>query len=164
MYEEGTMLEIRPRTIMLMQKSAQIVFNMLHRLSQETATTLRDPNDGDKGWTALEVLCHLRDYEEIFYERAQRMLAEDNPALVHYDHEALVVERSYNRQNLAEVLEDYLARRRRAVALYESLDGGGWERPGIHPERGQFTVLDQAFQLGWHDNVHIEQLTRILAQ
>lgn len=36
------------------------------------------------------------------------------------------------------------------------------ERAGIHPKRGHFTMTDAVIQVGHHDCMHLEQITRIL--
>jgi hypothetical protein len=155
-------VDIRERHLRLMQHTLAILGHVLEHISQETAITLRDQNDGPKGWTALEVLCHLRDYDQIFQQRTQMMLDQDYPQLPGYDHEALAIERRYNEQNLHWVLTDLQASRKRVVEFFQSLPSTQWERAGVHPERGHFSMTDACIQVGTHDALHIEQITRIL--
>jgi hypothetical protein len=54
--------------------------------------------------------------------------------------------------------------RARFVALFEDLTAEQWNRAGIHPERGHFTLLDALIQVGTHDVTHLEQITRIIAE
>lgn len=157
------LIDLRKRHITLMQHTLAILNNILINVSQETATTLRDPNDGDKGWTTLEVLCHLRDYDEIFYQRAVMIQQLDQPQLPGYDHEALAVERRYNEQDLRQVLSDLMRSRGRFIEFFQGLSDADWARAGIHPERGHFTMTDACVQVGTHEALHIEQITRILA-
>lgn len=152
---------VRTRHITLMQKTCATLGSVLTHVSQEQATTLRD---GPDGWTVLEVVCHLRDYDDIFYERTLMMRDQDSPDLPGYDHEALVVERNYNAQNLEEVYTTLAQSRQRFVAFFEGLNETQWEKTGIHPERGPVTMLDALIQVGHHDANHIEQITRILTQ
>lgn len=148
--------------IRLMQYSLATLEFMLADVSQHVATTRRDPSDGDKGWTVLEVVCHLRDFDRIFRSRARQMLAESEPALQGYDHERMAVEFHYNDQDLRTALAELHLSRMETAALFEELQGEQWERSGIHPERGRFTMDDALMQVGLHDMLHIEQITRIL--
>lgn len=148
--------------IALMQRSLQTVGNLVANLDQELATTLRDPNDGDKGWTILEILCHLRDFDEFYQQRIQMMLTSDYPHLPAYDHEQLAIERQYNEQDLQQVYAALVASRTRFVQLSQGLSDEQWRRAGVHPHRGYFSMLDACMQVGPHDNIHIEQITRIL--
>ena len=152
----------RASHIRLMFNTRAVLTYILEAVDQEIATTRRDPNDGDKGWTTLEVLCHLRDYDRIFLDRARLMLAEADPPLPGYDHERLAIERRYNGQELAVVLADLQTSRAEFIAFFEVLDGAQWQRAGIHPERGRFTMDDALMQVGQHDAIHLEQITRIL--
>jgi len=152
----------RASHIRLMFNTLAVLTYLLRDVDPVTATTLRDPNDGDKGWTTLEVLCHLRDYDRIFLDRARLIVAETDPQLPGYDHERLAVERRYNEQDLAVVLADLQASRTEFIAFFEGLDGAHWQRAGIHPERGRFTMDDALMQVGQHDAIHLEQITRIL--
>lgn len=152
----------RKSHIRLMFNTLAVLSYILEDVDPARATTLRDPNDGDKGWTTLEVLCHLRDYDRIFLDRARLMVAEPNPHLPGYDHEKLAVERRYNEQDPAAVLAELQASRAEFIAFFEALDGAQWQRAGIHPERGRFTMDDALMQVGQHDAIHLEQITRIL--
>ncbi|MFO7634858.1 MAG: DinB family protein [Caldilinea sp.] len=148
--------------IRLMRHSLAILEFMLADVSQQVATTRRDPNDGDKGWTALEVVCHLRDFDRIFRSRARRMLAESEPRLEGYDHERMAVEFRYNDQNLRTALVELRASRVETADFFEALRDEQWQDSGVHPERGRFTMDDALMQVGLHDVLHIEQITRIL--
>ncbi len=128
-------------------------------LTQEQATTLRD---GENGWNTVEILCHLRDFDHIFRERAQRILAEQEPSLAPVDHEALVSEREYGKQELQAVLAQLRQSREATLAFFEGLADADWSRAGLHPERGRFSLDDALLQVVTHDADHTEQLTRVL--
>ena len=152
----------RTNHIRLMRDTLAILEYILADVSQRTATTRRDPNDGDKGWTVTEVVCHLRDFDGIFLARARRIVAERDPALTGYDHEQLAVEGRYNEQELRVVLDDLRRSRTEFVTFFQGLDADAWNRAGIHAERGRFTLDDALMQVGLHDALHLEQITRIL--
>lgn len=155
------LVEIRRRQMGAMQKMADIMGNVLKNVTEEQAKTLRD---GLEGWTVLEVLCHVRDFDGYFRHRARMMLNQDHPELPAYDHEALAVENKYNEQDFAYVFETYLDSRRKTSEFFEALTDEQWERTGIHPERGHFTMTDAVLQVSAHDADHLEQITRILEQ
>jgi hypothetical protein len=98
---------VQQRYLTLMQNTVATLGHVLKHVTPQQATTLRD---GPQGWTVLEVVCHLRDYDEIFYQRAIMTLEQDNPTLPAYDQEALAVERAYNQQNLEQAYADLAAR------------------------------------------------------
>lgn len=154
--------KVQLRAIYLMGKSVKLLQNLLHNVSQTDVTTFRDPNDGVKGWTVLEVVCHLRDFEEVIRLRIQMLSTEDNPRFPIWDHDALVTEKAYNQQDLQEVLQTLLKSRRALQDTFTGLPAELWERTGVHPEYGDYSMTDVALQVGWHDVNHMEQITRIL--
>ena len=153
--------DIRRRHIWLMRTTAKTIGHFLQGISHEDATQLRD---GENGWTVLEVICHLRDFDGFFRHRAQMMLAQDCPELPAYDHEAIAIERRYNEGNLQDAYAELLASRHETVDLFKQLTPEQWVRTGIHPERGLFTMLDAVIQVGFHDSDHLEQMTRIMIE
>lgn len=154
--------KVQLRSIYLMGKSVKLLQNLLQSVSQSDATTLRDPNDGEKGWTVLEVLCHLRDFEDVVRLRIQMLREEENPRFPVWNHDALVIEKAYNQQDKAEVLQSLLKSRKALQEHFTVLPTDMWERSGIHPEYGDYSMTDVALQVGWHDVNHLEQITRIL--
>lgn len=158
-----TLVQVQNRHIHLMQTTALTLGHIVGKLNEQDACTWRDQNDAPKGWTVLEVLCHIRDFDGFFRHRAEMMLRKDKPRLPAYDHEALALEHAYNQQNLARVFDELQSSRRETVAFFEALDEAGWQKTGIHPERGPFSMLDAVMQVGLHDIMHLEQITRIIA-
>ncbi len=160
----GLMTKVRTRQISMMYKTCATVGNILKTISQEDATTMRDLNDGDKGWTVLEVLGHLADYDSYFYQRAVMILEQVYPQLPAYDPEALAIEHAYNAQDMDAVYARLYESRQRFIEFFNNLNDEQWNRAGVHPEKGHFTLTDAVMQVSSHDIGHIEQITRILAQ
>jgi len=160
----SNMQKVRTRHINLMEKTLQILDNMMSDVSQEIATTLCDLSDAPNGWTTVEVVCHLRDFDKVFHSRAQMMVDQEEPKLPAYDHEEMAVEGNYSEQSLSAALDALRASRAEFVAFYRGLSDAEWERSGVHPESGQFSLTDSVMQVGHHDVMHIEQIVRILGQ
>jgi uncharacterized damage-inducible protein DinB len=152
---------IRDWQITQLEKGTQIVESLLADIPVQAMTTYRDSGDG---WTALEVLCHLRDYDEVFLHRATITVEQDNPDLPNPDPDALASERRYNEQDVMDVLATWKERRATYLEYLKARSEDDWERPAKHPRRGPFTLHDQLFLTVWHDTNHIEQMTRILAE
>lgn len=153
--------DLQQRFINMMRQTGETLGHILKNITQEQATTLRD---GPEGWTILEIVCHLRDFDIIFRQRAERILAEDEPELLLVDHEQLVIDNNYAAEELAYVHGAYDESRQATIAFFEGLQEADWARIGIHPSRGRFSLTDAALQVGSHDVNHLEQITRILEQ
>lgn len=152
---------VRQTQLYLMDVTIQTLGHTVALLAPEVTTTLRD---GPDGWTITEVLAHLRDFDGFFRGRAQLMLEQDNPALPSYDHEAIAIASRYNEQDFRTVYAEMVQSRQQTRTLFAALTTAQWERTGVHPEYGQFTLTDAVMQVGIHDALHIEQIGKILAQ
>jgi hypothetical protein len=152
---------IRDKHIALLEKSLATLTHVLRYVTPEQATTYRD---GEDGWTTLEILCHLRDFDAIFYERAQSIMRQDEPHFSSYDPDAMAHERDYNAQSLVDVYAQLAQSRAQMVAFFRGLDDEDWQRVGIHPTNGRMSLLRQLVQAAHHDCDHIEQITRVLLQ
>lgn len=117
---------------------------------------------GDEGWSVVEVICHLRDAEEISLKRMQAMRDQDNPSITGYDQEALARERSYRGQDLHAALAAFTAFRKQYIDELLALDPADWERPGEHSEFGAITLLQHTVHHACHDAIHCAQIARQL--
>jgi uncharacterized damage-inducible protein DinB len=133
---------------------------VLDGVSQKQAQQLRD---GPDGWSILEIMCHIRDYQDIYLERVEGMLQEDDPTFKSYDRFELIKQNDYAHQDLRTIFEDYSSTRNRVIELLNSLDDEQWTRKGFYPNDGpESAVFNIALQLLAHDNDHIEQVMRVL--
>lgn len=154
------MTQVQERHIGAMRLTCEVLSHILCRVSEEQAHELRD---GPAGWSIVEIVCHLRDFDEIFRSRAKLMLSADCPKLPAYDHEAMALERTYQQERLSSACAQLKASRRETIAFFASLTPEQWERDGLHPERDNFTMTDALMQVALHDLDHLEQITRVLA-
>ncbi len=122
-------------------------------------------NPGPGRWSALEVLCHLRDVDrEIFGPRLERLLAEAYPALPDLTTRGWDVARDYRNQSPARALEDWRAARRAVLARLAPLSRTDWDRTGLHPVRGAISVATLARAWAEHDLSHRRQLAETLGE
>lgn len=152
---------LRGWQIQKLQQGLSSIQSIVETTAPDDATTYRD---GGQGWTVLEVMCHLRDFEGLFMERATLTVQQDNPELPFPDPDLLAQMHTYNKQQLTEVYTAWRGRRQELIAFFQARDEADWERPAQHPKRGPFTLTDQLFLCALHDSIHIEQMLRILRE
>ena len=152
---------VRSRLIRGLKQNATVLEGILLGVSQADAA---GSTDGPDGWSVLQIVCHLRDLEEIFNQRVALILAGGNPAYPRIDVEALARERDYAGQDLRAAEAELRAHRRRFVATLERLTPDQWEMTGVHPVYGPQDVERLVFQTAFHDVDHLDQITRCLGR
>lgn len=133
-----------------------------------------------RSWAPKEIVCHLRDVEELFLIRFQTILAVEDPpiltlsappeALARWgiggeighplDPDRWAEERQYSRSDGLEALQAFRRRRREVVSLLDGLDPRQWRRGGIHLARGHMELGEWVASLAGHDDNHLGQLQR----
>ena len=136
-----------------------------------------------RNWSATEIVCHLRDVEELFQGRFHMILAIDEPQILTFsatpsnlspwriggqighplDPDRWTEERQYLRNDAREALAALRRRRTEVLTLLRSLSPAEWQRGGIHLSRGRLPLADWAASLAGHDDNHLDQLQRALA-
>jgi len=143
----------------------------LTRTADELAAAVRGRDDAilsrrpdGKNWAAKEVVCHLRDIEEMFMGRFGLILAMDDPKLA-FDPtmpDRWAEERQYLRNDGEHALGAFRKRRDESLALLRTLTPEQWKRAGVHATRGPLTINDFVTLMAWHDDNHLDQLRRAL--
>lgn len=144
-----------------LRKSVKVIGYVVQHTTQLDATTY---HDGGQGWTALEVMGHLLDFEEVFLQRAKFTVEQDYPELPFPNPDELVRAGNYNSRNLQDVYTAWTQRRETLLRYLDGLNETDWERAGKHPTRGHLTLNSQLLVMVWHDMNHLEQVTHILTE
>ena len=133
-------------------------------------------------WSPTEIVCHLRDVEELFLVRFQTILAVDDPPILTLgatpealaawgiggevghplDPDRWAEDRQYARQDPAGALRAFGRRRREVVTLLDALSPRQWRRAGIHQASGRMDMGEWVASLAGHDDNHLAQLRRTL--
>jgi DinB superfamily len=112
-------------------------------------------------WAPVEIVCHLGDAEELFGQRFQAILTMDDPVLPEVGPgDRWAVERQYRRHDAALALAHFRRRRGESMETLMTLPPDDWQRGGEHPVRGRVTIDMFVALMAWHDDNHVEQLTR----
>ena len=143
---------------------------------QGEAALVRRPDATN--WAAKEVICHLRDTEELFLLRLEMIAALDEPVIpaagmaaralrLKPDGQAAaperwVEDRQYLRNHAGEALDAFRRRREETVEHLHALSPEQWQRGGLHPRQGRMTSGDFVTAMAWHDDNHLDQLRRAL--
>ena len=109
-------------------------------------------------WSILEIACHLRDVEQLFVERYAKMANHDRPALRMMNQDEVAVALKYNEDDPAAAIRDFRALRTETISLLSALASQSWQRIGLHPKRGDFTIAGQADVHVKHDANHLNQI------
>ena len=125
---------------------------------------LRRRPDG-RNWAANEVLCHLRDIEEVYLIRARTIVDNDVEVKTFADPAAIdrmAEQRQYHRSDATEALRAFRWWRDTSLTFLRGLTPAQLRRACIHPSRGRFTIDEFVSMLAAHDDNHLDQLRRAL--
>lgn len=114
-------------------------------------------------WAPVEIVCHLRDNEEWFLQRLQQIMLMDEPLFVRTNPERWASERQYLRNDAAEALVAFRARRDETLAFLAARAPGDLARAGVHSDsRGRRTMDEFVTVIAAHDENHLDQLRRAI--
>jgi uncharacterized damage-inducible protein DinB len=146
------------------------ILSKLQEAQKAVAAIFREASDdlvrrkpAPEKWSMLEILCHLRDVEQLFVERYGKIANHDRPKLRMIDQDALAVKLRYNEDNPALALREFQAFRAETITLLSALAQQSWERIGMHPKRGEFSIAANAVMHVAHDANHVARL-RVLRE
>lgn len=149
---------------------------------QGRTSTVLSRRPETSSWSATEIICHLRDIEELCILRFHTMLAADDPPVFvvgappgdpgrwgiggavpfPLDPDRWVEERQYSRADAGLALAAFDRRRREVLALLGALSPQQWKRGSIHPAHGRVTFEEWTAGMAAHDDSHLDQLRRAL--
>jgi hypothetical protein len=110
-------------------------------------------------WTVLEVIGHVTDAAEIFADRVQRCVDEENPRVSSYDQNAIARERRNNERDPMELSRRLAAAHSRIVQLLQR--PGAAARPGVHSDWGQVDAGHFAAYQADHSHGHTSDLAAL---
>ena len=155
---EDVAKQTREQRVARLTRTADDLASAIRGQSEEALARRPDA----KNWAAKEVVCHLRDTEELFMERFQMILAMDEPKLSGLNPDRWADERQYLRNDVNGALAAFRKRREESLAFLQKLPAESWQRAGVHATRGKFTLEDFVTLMTWHDDNHLDQLERAL--
>ena len=147
------------------ERSRETILRALAAFPDEVARALegRSPEmltrpGRDGNWGVVEIVPHLRDWEELYLDRARAIVEHDRPFLPAYDDDLWPIERDYRGQDPRQVLEHFRELRTRLVDYLRSLPEDAWERIGEHEMYGAITLRWMTDHICDHDQQHFAQM------
>jgi len=109
-------------------------------------------------WNVRQIVCHLGDSEMVLAGRLRSVIAEDNPRLLAFDHDAWSASLNYKTRKISDALDLFRTVRAANYELLKTLPEIAFARKGTHSERGEITLLDLVRGLAEHAEGHAKQI------
>ena len=87
-------------------------------------------------WSALEVVCHISDFELVYADRMKRVVVEERPTLFGGDPDLFAAKLAYGQRDLEEELAVIDSVRKQVVRFLRTLDAAAFDRVGVHCDAG----------------------------
>lgn len=137
------------------------------RIATLTAGLLPDqlratPTDG--GWSANEVLAHLRACADVWGNCIVAIVTQDTPTLRAVDPRTWLRNTDYLEQEFLPSLQAFATQRADLLAVVKPLAPEGWSRTAIVTGAGKVLERTVQFYAQWiarHERTHLKQLQRI---
>jgi hypothetical protein len=117
------------------------------------------------GWSANEVLAHLRACADVWGACIGTMLAEERPALRAVSPRTWIRRTDYREWEFEPSLRAFAAQRAELLTVLERLPHDGWSRVATVTGAGKAlerSLLSYAEQLARHEQPHITQVERLM--
>ncbi len=137
-----------------LQETPKVLASLLHGVSDEILRRKPAPEK----WSMLEITCHLRDAEQLFVERYGKIANQERPGLRMMNQDELAATLKYNEDDPATALREFRTLRLESVAILGALAHQSWQRIGLHPKRGEFSIAAHVDMHASHDTNHLSQI------
>jgi len=140
--------------VSLLEKTPAI----LEMLLRDVPTDILDWKPAVDRWSISEVLGHLLLIEQLYGDRAKRIVVDNNPTLAKYEEpNQFQLRKMPGRQ----YLEDFVALRQAHFFFWHGIPSAAGSRTGVHPEMGSVTLLQLLNELANHDLGHLRQIAEL---
>ena len=116
------------------------------------------------GWTALQVVGHMRDAAIVYSARFRWMVFDDNPVLPNYDENNWVAAARDEPGDVPAILGEIGASRADLIRVLARLDEAAWSREGRHEVFGTVRLEPYVRHQLAHEEGHLRQLEAALAR
>jgi hypothetical protein len=130
---------------------------LLETLLRDVPETILDWKPAPDRWSITEVLAHIFEIEQLYAERAKRIVVDNNPPLAR----SVEPDSMGRRPTTSQYLRDFLVARRAHLYFWHSLPSSAGARTGVHHELGSVTLLQLLNELANHDIGHLRQIAEL---
>lgn len=109
-------------------------------------------------YSPRELLYHLIEVEEAFYQRYRLIAEQEHPTLTVYDEDDDLSESGFPQGSVYDALTRFVELRNRSLEFLQSLPIEARERTGRHPEFGEWSIFQQVQLCVAHDLVHLSDI------
>ncbi len=122
-------------------------------------------NEGEKTWSAFDIVGHLIHAERTDWMPRARMILEFGEARTFVPFDRLAQERESRGKSLAELLDEFARLRSKNLEELRALNlrAEDLARRGQHPALGVVTLSQLLATWAGHDLTHLHQLSRVMA-
>ena len=140
--------------VSLLEKTPAI----LETLLRDVSTEILDWKPAPDRWSITEVLAHLLMIEQLYGDRAKRIVVDNNPTLAKYGEPD---ETHLGRKSTNQYLKEFVTLRQANYFFWHGIPSSAATRTGVHPEMGAITLLQLLNELANHDLGHLRQIAEL---
>jgi len=89
-----------------------------------------------------QVIIHLADSDMVLVDRMKRVLTQENPPLLAFNHDGYVKELFYDEQSAQDAAAAFRINRQNFAKVLRKLPDAAFDRIGTHNERGPMKLID----------------------
>jgi hypothetical protein len=112
-------------------------------------------------WTIRQIARHLTDCEIVAGMRLRQMVAEDRPVMAMFDQDLWAEHLHYSNCDVFDSAMKFRILRDDIAGFLAPLSAEKFERVGLHPERGAWTLRKWVNHFGIHTEKHVQQIRGI---
>ena len=137
----------------------------LNALLRDLPETWTLRGEGDKTWTAFDVVGHLIHAERADWIPRARIILQHGDSQPFAPFDRLGHEREIRGKSLGELLDEFARVRSENLSELRALDiqPEDLDRPGRHPALGSVTLSQLLATWAAHDLTHLHQISRVMA-
>ena len=140
--------------VSLLEKTPAILETLLRDVPED----ILDWKPAPDRWSITEVLAHMLAIEQLYGDRAKRIVVDDNPALAKYFEPD---ESRLRKKATTLYLKEFVTLRQAHFFFWHGIPSSAASRTGVHAEMGTITLLQLLNELANHDLGHLRQIAEL---